>query len=135
MGVINRLESEVRSYCRSFPVSFESARGARMRDADGREYIDFFAGAGALNYGHNDPRLAASLVDYITSDGITHSLDMATEAKARFLQAIESVLLAPRKMDYRVQLPGPTGTRTSTRSTSSRRCSRTTVVVSRRPPR
>lgn len=108
--MIDRLESEVRSYCRSFPVSFESARGARLRDVDGREYIDFFAGAGALNYGHNHPGLAARLVDYISSDGITHSLDMATEAKAEFLRTFESVILAPRGMNYRIQFPGPTGT-------------------------
>ncbi len=108
--MINRLESEVRSYCRSFPVSFESARGACLRDAEGREYVDFFAGAGALNYGHNNRHLASRLVDYITSDGITHSLDMATEAKADFLLALESIILAPRGMEYRVQFPGPTGT-------------------------
>ena len=26
-----------------------------MWDEEGKEYIDFFSGAGALNYGHNDP--------------------------------------------------------------------------------
>lgn len=110
MGVIESLESEVRSYCRGFPAVFSSGRGSRLVDEDGREYVDFFAGAGALNYGHNDPVLAARLVDYITSDGITHSLDMATEAKAEFLRTFESLILEPRGLEYRVQFPGPTGT-------------------------
>ena len=35
---------------------------------------------------------------------------MVTEAKADFLQTFESVILAPRGMEYRVQFPGPTGT-------------------------
>lgn len=110
MSTIDRLESEVRSYCRSFPVVFSTAEGARLRDEDDREYIDFFAGAGALNYGHNNPALSAKLVEYIQSDGITHSLDMATTAKVDFLLAFESIILRPRGMDYRFQFPGPTGT-------------------------
>lgn len=110
MQTFERLESEVRSYCRSFPVVFESATGARLQDESGRSYVDFFAGAGALNYGHNNPRLRDRLIDYIGRDGITHGLDMATTAKADFLNAFESRILKPRGMEYKMQLPGPTGT-------------------------
>lgn len=110
LATIDRMESEVRSYCRSFPVAFSTARGSRIRDEDDREYIDFFAGAGALNYGHNNPQMRDRLLEYIMGDGITHSLDMATEAKAEFLQTFESVILQPRQLEYRVQFPGPTGT-------------------------
>jgi diaminobutyrate-2-oxoglutarate transaminase len=53
MDIIERLESEVRSYCRAFPTSFARASGSELIDRDGRRYLDFFAGAGALNYGHN----------------------------------------------------------------------------------
>ena len=41
------LESNVRSYCRSFPTVFTKAKNAKLIDIDGKEYIDFFAGAGA----------------------------------------------------------------------------------------
>ena len=58
---IERLESEVRSYCRAFPTVFTCAAGARLRDQSGRTYLDFFAGAGTLNYGHNHPALKARL--------------------------------------------------------------------------
>jgi len=105
-----RLESEVRSYCRGFPTLFTKARGYTLWDADGREYLDFFAGAGALNYGHNHPLLKERLVQYIMDDGVTHSLDMATEAKRKLLATFEEVVLRPRKMDYKVMFPGPTGT-------------------------
>ena len=48
-------ESVVRSYCRHFPKVFTDAKGAVLKDEDGTEYIDFFCGAGAVNYGHNNP--------------------------------------------------------------------------------
>jgi diaminobutyrate-2-oxoglutarate transaminase len=107
---INRLESEVRGYVRNFPCVFTHASGARLTDEDGREYIDFFAGAGVMNYGHNHPDLKRALLDYLSEDRIVHSLDMATAAKARFLERFEEVILKPRSLDYRVQFPGPTGT-------------------------
>ena len=107
---INKLESEVRGYVRNFPCVFTHARGARLTDEDGREYIDFFAGAGVMNYGHNHPDLKRALLDYLSEDRIVHSLDMATAAKIRFLERFEEVILKPRNLDYRVQFPGPTGT-------------------------
>ncbi len=108
--IINKLESEVRGYVRNFPCVFTHASGARLTDEDGREYIDFFAGAGVMNYGHNHPDLKRALLDYLAEDRIVHSLDMATEAKARFLEKFDQVILKPRGLDYRVQFPGPTGT-------------------------
>lgn len=110
LSTFERLESEVRSYIRSFPVVFQTARGAVLTDEQGNEYIDFFAGAGALNYGHNPPDLKQALLDYLQADGITHSLDMATAAKRRFLERFEEVILQPRGLDHRLLFPGPTGT-------------------------
>ena len=40
----------------------------------GKSYLDFFAGAGALNYGHNHPLLKKSLVSYIEKNGIIHEI-------------------------------------------------------------
>ena len=76
-----RLESNVQSYARSFPVVLDRARGVELWDADGRRYLDFLAGAGSLNYGHNNPVLKTALVDYIMRDGITHSLDLHTDGQ------------------------------------------------------
>lgn len=112
MNIFEKLESEVRSYCRSFPTIFTKAKGYKMWDEQGKEYIDFFSGAGALNYGHNDPKMKAKLVDYILNDGITHSLDMATAPKAEFLKKFNDVILKPRNLEYKIMFPGPTGTNT-----------------------
>lgn len=108
--IFERRESRVRSYSRAYPAVFRSAAGARLTDTEGRTYIDFLAGAGSLNYGHNHPALRDALIDYVRRDGMAHSLDLHTEAKAAFLTAFEDRILASRHMDYVVQFTGPTGT-------------------------
>ena len=110
LKVFKQLESDVRSYSRSFPTKFQKASGYRLWNSEGKSYIDFFAGAGALNYGHNHPTMKAKLIEYLVNDGITHSLDMATEAKEHFLTKFHDVILKPRNMDYKIMFPGPTGT-------------------------
>jgi diaminobutyrate-2-oxoglutarate transaminase len=110
MDIYEQLESNVRGYCRSFPVTFSRARNAVLTDTDGNDYIDFLGGAGTLNYGHNNPVFKEALIDYIQSDSVTHGLDMHTEAKTAFLQAFNEHILKPRKMDYKIQFTGPTGT-------------------------
>jgi diaminobutyrate-2-oxoglutarate transaminase len=105
-----RRESEARSYCRSFPVSFTKAQNATMTGADGREFTDFLAGCSSLNYGHNDADMKAALVEHIMADGVTHGLDMHTTAKEDFLTAFEEIILKPRGMDYKFMFTGPTGT-------------------------
>ncbi|MFH8618272.1 diaminobutyrate--2-oxoglutarate transaminase [Streptomyces sp. NPDC017979] len=110
MSVFEALESEVRSYCRGWPAVFDRAQGSRLTDEDGHSYLDFFAGAGSLNYGHNNPVLKRALLDYLERDGITHGLDMATTAKRTFLEAFQNIVLSPRDLPYKVMFPGPTGT-------------------------
>uniref|UniRef100_A0AAU2K1D0 Diaminobutyrate--2-oxoglutarate transaminase n=1 Tax=Streptomyces sp. NBC_00049 TaxID=2903617 RepID=A0AAU2K1D0_9ACTN len=110
LSVFETVESEVRSYCRAWPVVFERATGSRLYDEHGRGYLDFFAGAGSLNYGHNNPVLKRALLDYLERDGITHALDMATTAKRAFLETFRSHVLEPRALPYKVMFPGPTGT-------------------------
>ncbi|RFA31077.1 diaminobutyrate--2-oxoglutarate transaminase [Alkalilimnicola ehrlichii] len=110
MQVIEQYESVVRSYCNNFPTVFEKAVGSCLYDTEGRRYLDFFAGASVLNYGHNHPALKKKLIEYIENDGITHSLDMASSAKVDFLQTFEDLILKPRGMNYKVQFPGPAGT-------------------------
>jgi diaminobutyrate-2-oxoglutarate transaminase len=110
MSVFEDLESAVRSYCRRWPGVFDRATGTWLYDESGRAYLDFFSGAGALNYGHNNALLKQSLLDYFTSDRVIHSLDMFTVAKREFLATFDELILSPRGLDYRVQFPGPGGT-------------------------
>jgi diaminobutyrate-2-oxoglutarate transaminase len=102
-------ESEVRSYIRSFPTVFDRARGSLLIGEDDKEYIDFFAGAGTLNYGHNNPLLKQALLDYLERDGIVHGLDMATRAKREFIEAFANRILIPRGLRYKLHFTGPTG--------------------------
>ena len=110
MKIFDEIESEVQSYARAFPRVFNRAKGAEMFDSDGNRYLDFLAGAGTLNYGHNNPLFKKALLDYIEADGITHGLDMHTKAKGEFLETFNEKILKPRKLEYMVQFTGPTGT-------------------------
>jgi len=108
--IFTELESNVRSYCRSFPVVFNKACNHLLYDEKNNEYIDFFSGAGALNYGHNNPILKKSIMDYLDQNGIIHSLDFYTEAKRNFLKKFDEIILKPKKLKYKIQFTGPTGT-------------------------
>ncbi len=103
-------ESVVRSYCRHFPKVFTNAKGAVITDEDGNDYIDFFCGAGAVNYGHNNPYIKQKMVDYLMTDGIIHALDMYTVPKREFIETLEKKIIEPRGLSYKIQFCGPTGT-------------------------
>lgn len=110
MKIFDEIESEVQSYARAFPRVFNRAKGEFMWDEDGHQYLDFLAGAGTLNYGHNNPIFKKILQKYIEDDGITHGLDLHTKAKGEFLETFNEKILKPRGMEYMVQFTGPTGT-------------------------
>lgn len=104
------IESEVKSYSRTYPTTFCNARGSFLYDTQNKRYLDFFSGAGALNYGHNHPQLKKAVLEYISENGLIHGLDMDSTVRTQFLNAFNSTILKPRHMDYKIQFPGPTGT-------------------------
>ncbi len=110
MRIFEELESEVRGYVRAFPAIFDTAKGAFLYDERGNRYIDFFAGAGTLNYGHNNPLISEALIDYLQRDGLVHALDKATIAKREFIEKLYDTILRPRGLEYKIQFTGPTGT-------------------------
>ncbi len=110
MKIFDEIESEVQSYARSFPRVFNKAQGEYLYDEDGNQYLDFLAGAGTLNYGHNNPVFKEKLLAYIENDGITHGLDLHTKAKGEFMEAFNEKILKPRGYEYVMQFTGPTGT-------------------------
>lgn len=109
-SVFEKYESNVRSYCRKWPVEFSLAKGSIVVDNKGSKYIDFFNGAGALNYGHNNEFIKERLIEYIEKDGIVHSLDMYASAKKEFIKYFEENVLIPKGLNYKVMFSGPTGT-------------------------
>jgi diaminobutyrate-2-oxoglutarate transaminase len=94
LRTLARLEPEARSYFRNPPRAFATAAGSRLVAEDGREYVDF--SAGALSYGHNDPVLKRRLTRYLETDA-------ATASERRFTEAFEEVILRPRGLDYRLR--------------------------------
>ena len=72
-----------------YPLFMTDARGSRINDADGNEYIDFDMAFGVLAAGHSHPKLAGALQSRVANgtcytfpveDGIV----LAEEIKARF---------------------------------------------------
>tara|TARA_R110002049_G_scaffold129626_2_gene287524 strand:- start:468 stop:1760 length:1293 start_codon:yes stop_codon:yes gene_type:complete len=131
MNVFEEWESEIRGYCRLYPTVFASASNARQVDEAGRSYVDFFAGAGVLNFGHNNPRMKKALIEFIEGDGVAHSLDMYTVPKRAFVKKFADTILGPRGMKYRMQFMGPTGTNAveAALKLARRVTGRTTVVA------
>jgi 4-aminobutyrate aminotransferase/(S)-3-amino-2-methylpropionate transaminase len=52
----------------------ESARGAVIRDVEGREYIDFAGGIAVMNVGHSHPKVVAAIKDQ--AEKFTHTCFM-----------------------------------------------------------
>ncbi|MBW1802055.1 MAG: aminotransferase class III-fold pyridoxal phosphate-dependent enzyme, partial [Deltaproteobacteria bacterium] len=66
-------------YLDPFPVYMHGAKGSRMWDVDGYEYIDYFGGHGALMLGHAHPSLVAAVNGQITKGthyGASHDLQV-----------------------------------------------------------
>ena len=108
--VFEKYESEVRSYCRVFTEVLDYAKESIIKDTNGKEYIDFFCGAGAVNYGHNNDYIKEKVIKYLQDDRIMHALDMSTKAKKDFIEYFEEEILKERNLNYKIQFPGPTGT-------------------------
>lgn len=110
LNQVVRSESNVNGYAQSFPATFAYSRNDILRDNQGKEYIDFFSGAGALNYGHNNELMKDELLRFLDASAPVHCLDMDTVTKLRFLEAFDEVILQPRGMQYKFQFPSPSGT-------------------------
>ena len=108
-SIFETRESQVRSYCRKYPVVFDHAKNAELFAEDGTRYIDFLAVAGSMNYGHNNPEIKQAILEYLSEDRVINALDMYTTAKAEFLETFTELILAPRGLDYKVMCCGPTG--------------------------
>lgn len=103
------LESDVRSYSRTLTQSYDRATGSWLFTNSGQAHLDFLAGCGSVNYGHNHPALKKALQAYIEADGLSMALDMSSAARTGFIKAFDRIILKPRGLSHKVQFPGPTG--------------------------
>lgn len=100
-------ESKAVSYPGGLPIAFEAGRGATLRDVDGNTYIDFFAGAGALNLGHGHPVVIAAAARQ--QGRLIHALDFPTPARLRLTRTLRAVLPEPLPHTGKLHFGGPTG--------------------------
>jgi len=71
----------------------ESAKGALVRDVDGREFIDFAGGIGVMNVGHSHPKVVAAIKDQ--AEKFTHTCFMVLPYEAAVLLAEKLCAVTP----------------------------------------
>ena len=106
---IERLESNAKTYARTFNRVMQRGALATVWDVEGREYIDCLACAGALPLGHNHPVITEVVSEFIQSGHVLQGLDLPTVAKHNFLQELTLALPENFAQNMRVQFCGPTG--------------------------
>jgi acetylornithine/N-succinyldiaminopimelate aminotransferase len=80
------------TYARA-PVEFVRGLGARLWDAEGREYLDFFAGLSVHNAGHCHPKIVAAITDQVERLGGVSNL-YYTEPAMRLCERLAESSLA-----------------------------------------
>jgi 4-aminobutyrate aminotransferase-like enzyme len=89
-GLIDFLTDETPGSCLftkwTNPPIISSGKGNKVKDVDGKEYIDCIAGMSSMNIGHGDPRIAKVLADqYLT---LSHWFDFPTPERLRLAKTL-----------------------------------------------
>jgi diaminobutyrate-2-oxoglutarate transaminase len=103
------MESNARTYAKTFDRMLERGSLSTIWDIDGKEYIDLLACAGALPLGHNHPYVMEQVDAFIQSGQILQCLDIATPAKLKFIEQLVLTLPQSFSANVRIQFCGPTG--------------------------
>jgi Aminotransferase class-III len=75
------------------PVHVESARGAILRDVEGKEYIDFGGGISVMNVSHSHPKVVAAIK--AQADKFTHTCFMVNPYETAIRLADKLCRLTP----------------------------------------
>ncbi len=78
----------------------ESAKGAIVRDTEGREYIDFAGGIAVMNVGHSHPKVVAAIKDQ--ADKFTHTCFMVHPYESALKLADKLCTLTPGDFSKKV---------------------------------
>lgn len=103
------IESNARTYPRRLPLALKSGRGVRVRDVEGREYIDCLAGAGALALGHNHAAVVEAVHNALREEVPFQTLDLPTPLKDRFISDLFESLPPGFANNFKIQFCGPSG--------------------------
>ncbi|ANU36579.1 pyridoxal phosphate-dependent class III aminotransferase [Vibrio scophthalmi] len=102
-------ESAVRSYPRRLPIAIKQAYGVLVEDTRGQIFLDCLAGAGTLALGYNHPEINQALKAQLDSGLPYQTLDITTEAKNGFIQAVKRFLSPELAQNSVLQFCGPSG--------------------------
>ena len=102
-------ESRAATYSRKLPIRPVQASGSRIKDADGRWYVDCLAAAGSMSLGWNHPAVRDAVRGVLDSDEPWLSLDFHTPARERFVEDLLSILPPGLREHGRVHLCSPSG--------------------------
>jgi glutamate-1-semialdehyde 2,1-aminomutase len=72
-----------------YPLFIRSGQGARLRDVDGNEYLDWMMAYGALPFGHGHPRIVGAVVEAVTSGSLFAA---ATEIEVEVAELLQQVV-------------------------------------------
>jgi diaminobutyrate-2-oxoglutarate transaminase len=109
LGYLQGMESAARTYAATIQRLFVAGRGIHLHDAEGVEYIDCLANAGALPLGHNHPEVKAAVLEFLASDAVQQALDLATPAKCQFVRELFSLLPPAFASNAKIHFCGPSG--------------------------
>jgi 4-aminobutyrate aminotransferase/(S)-3-amino-2-methylpropionate transaminase len=87
-----------------FPIFIESASGSRVRDTDGKEYIDLTGGIGTLTAGHLPKEVVKAIAAQLEKHAHVASLMALNEPYLRVLERLAAI--APKGMGSRSSIKG-----------------------------
>lgn len=109
VAYLESVESSARTYAAKFPRLFVHAKGMRVRDSEGSEYLDCLSNAGTLALGHNHPEVSAAVREFLGADALQQALDLCTPAKYEFVKELFGLLPRTLREQGRIQFCGPSG--------------------------
>lgn len=68
--IVELYDKFIPGYYEKFPVTFVRGSGSYLEDVNGKKYIDMLAGYGAVNFGHNHPKLRHAFLNQYGNVGL-----------------------------------------------------------------
>lgn len=106
---LSKVESNARTYAANFKQLFVKGNGMRLKDAQGREYLDCLSNAGTLALGHNPPAVRDAVLEFLQTDQLQQALDLATPAKHTFVKTLFATLPPALRDHGKILFCGPSG--------------------------
>lgn len=96
--IVQQAENFLPRHYQRFPVTFVSGNGSYLEDVNGKKYVDMLAGYGALNFGHNHPKLRQAFLNQFGKVSLI-SGNFYNEVVAEFAQKLVNFTgLSPAKV-------------------------------------